>query len=438
MAKPVVAIVGRPNVGKSTFFNTIVGKRIAIEEDTPGVTRDRISADAYWLKYDFTLIDTGGLDPEAPDKMTKQIRRQAEIAMDIADVILFMVDAKDGVLGHDRLVADIIRKTKKPVLLVVNKVDHLKYKDNILEFYELGFEPIGISSVNRLNLGDLLDRVVELFPERTEEDQNSNEIKIAITGRPNVGKSSLLNQLIGEERVIVSDIAGTTRDAIDVLVTRNGKNYRYIDTAGIRKKKKVVDDIEHYSVLRAFSAIERSDVVILMVDAAQGFAEQDKKIIGHAHNEGKSIIVLLNKWDLIEKDNHTYSEYKKTFYNEFGFLKYAMFEAISVLENQRVSKILELVDTAYENRNRRITTGALNDVISEAVLRNVTPNDKGNRLNVFYMTQIDVAPPKFLLFINSKKYLHFSYVRYLENVIRSRYDFSGTPIIIDVKERKSK
>lgn len=433
---PVVAIVGRPNVGKSTFFNKLVGSRISIEEDMPGVTRDRVYGTAQWLDKSFTVIDTGGLDPKSDDVLLSEIRNQAQTAIDLADVIVFMVDGKTGITPDDREIGLALRMTQKPVLLVVNKIDNFKDEGLIYDFYELGFQTIGISSVNILNFGDLLDEIIDLLPEEKEEKEDLDTISIAIVGRPNVGKSSLVNLLLGEERVIVSDIPGTTREAIETGFTKDGKNFILTDTAGIRRKKRINENVEHYSVLRSLNAIENSDVTILMVDASQGFAEQDKRIIGFAHEAGKAILVLVNKWDLVEKDNKSYRKWKNDFYLEFPFLRYALIELISVTEKERVGRIIPMVVRAYENANRRITTGQLNELLSEVVLLHPMPQDKGKSLKIYYATQSQAAPPTFILFVNEERLMHFSYLRYLENRIRESFDFEGTPIKFVLKEKR--
>lgn len=436
MSKPVVAIVGRPNVGKSTFFNKVIGRRMSIEQDEPGVTRDRVYADAHWLNRHFTLIDTGGLDPSSDDVLLSQMREQTKLAIEMADVILFMINGKEGLTHTDEEIAQLLRQSKKPVLLVVNKIDNFEQSRDIFDYYELGFRPIAISSINSLNLGDLLDEVLELFPAHTEEYKEENVISVSIVGKPNVGKSSLVNKLLGENRVIVSPIAGTTREAIDTELKLGDITYRFIDTAGIRRKKVILDQsIERYSVLRSFHAVDRSDIVILMVDAAEGYTEQDKKIIGYAHEAGKGILVLVNKWDLIEKDNKTYKKWKDEFYHEFPFLKYAFVEMISVLDNARVSNIIPILKTIHANRHRRITTGQLNDLIHEIVLMHALPQDKGRSLKIYYATQSEVAPPTFVLFINNEDLMHFSYLRYIENRFREAYDFSGTPIVFVLKQK---
>lgn len=436
MAKPVVAIVGRPNVGKSTFFNKMIGSRISIEEDIPGVTRDRVYGNARWLNRSFTLIDTGGLDPRSEDLLLSQIRNQAEVAMELADALLFMVDGKTGLTRDDEEIAQLLRRTKKPVLLVVNKIDNFKDEDVIYEFYSLGFPVIAVSSVNSLNFGDLLDELLSYLPEEDFKEEEKESIHVSIVGRPNVGKSSLVNALLGEERVIVSNIAGTTREAIDTEFDRDGKHYILTDTAGIRRKKKINESVEHYSVLRSFHAIDRSDVTLLMIDASQGFTEQDKRIIGYAHEAGKGIMVLVNKWDLIEKDDKSYGKWKAEFLRQFPFLRYALIEMISVTKKERLQRILPAVDQIYENARRRIPTGRLNEVINEVILLHPLPQDKGKSLKIYYATQSQVAPPTFVLFINEEKLMHFSYLRYLENRIRENFDFQGTPIKFVLNEKR--
>lgn len=437
MGKPIVAIVGRPNVGKSTLFNKIAGKRIAIVEDTPGVTRDRVYAEAEWLKYNFTIIDTGGIEPESDDIILSQMRRQAQIAIETATVIMFVVDGKEGLTGADAEVAQMLRKSKKPVVLVVNKIDSLKDEDNAFEFYNLGIgEPITISSSQGLGLGDLLDRIVEHFPEETDKDEEEDYIKIAIVGKPNVGKSSLINKLLGEERVIVSDIPGTTRDAIDsVLETEEGK-FILIDTAGLRRKSKVKEEIERYSVIRTLAAVDKANVCILMIDATEGVSDQDEKIIGYAHEQGKAIMVIVNKWDLVEKDDKTMNEFKKTLQYNLNFISYASYLFISAKTGQRVHKVLEMAKACYENYSKRISTGILNEVINKAVLMKEPPIVGLKRLRIFYVTQAESKPPMFIFFINDYQALHFSYERYLENQLRQNFDFSGTGIKMVFRERK--
>lgn len=438
MSKPLVAVVGRPNVGKSTFFNRVVGKRVAIVEDTPGVTRDRIYAEAEWQNIHFALIDTGGIEPASAEIIPAQMRAQAEIAMDTADVILFMTDGKAGLTSDDREVANMLRRTGKPVVLVVNKVDTAALPEDFYDFYELGMgEPMAISSANMLGIGDVLDAIVSSFPQgaETEEDES---IKIAVIGKPNVGKSSLVNALTGENRVIVSNIAGTTRDSIDTPIEIDGEKYTLIDTAGIRRKSKVNENIEKYSVIRAVAAIERCDVCLLMIDAAEGITEQDKKIAGVAHEAGKGIIVVVNKWDSIEKNSHTLNRFKKNIENEMTFMSYAPSVFISVLENQRVKNVIDMAKAVAENRAMRVPTGQLNSLISDAVLMKQPPSDKGKRLKIYYAAQVGVKPPLFSFKINSRPLMHFSYARYLENKIREAYGFDGTSIKFVFREKGEK
>ncbi|GLC32831.1 ribosome biogenesis GTPase Der [Clostridium omnivorum] len=438
MAKPLVAIVGRPNVGKSTLFNKIAGKRIAIVEDTPGVTRDRIYADAEWLRYNFTLIDTGGIEPESEDVIISQMRRQAQLAMEMANVIVFIVDGKEGLTAADAEVAQMLRKSKKPVVLVVNKVDNLKEEDNAYEFYNLGIgDPITISASQGLGLGDMLDRVVEHFPEDSENEEEEEVISIAIVGKPNVGKSSLINKLLGEDRVIVSDVPGTTRDAIDSYLETDIGKFTLIDTAGLRRKSKVKEEIERYSVIRTLAAVDRANVCILMVDAAEGVTDQDEKIIGYAHEQGKAIMVIVNKWDLIEKDDKTMDTYKKELQYKLSFMSYAPYLFISAKTGQRVHKVLELAKECYDSYSKRISTGLLNDVINKAVLMKEPPIVGLNRLKIFYATQVSSRPPVFIFFVNDPNTLHFSYERYLENQLRENFDFKGTGIKMIFRERKS-
>ncbi|NLK93780.1 MAG: ribosome biogenesis GTPase Der [Clostridiales bacterium] len=439
MAKPIVAMVGRPNVGKSTLFNKIAGKRISIVEDTPGVTRDRVYAEAEWLQYNFTMIDTGGIEPERDDIIVKQMRRQANIAIETADVIVFIVDGKEGVTSADEEVANMLRKSKKPVVLVVNKIDSLKEEDNAWEFYNLGIgDPITISAAQGLGLGDMLDKVVGYFDSALLEEEEDEYIRIAMVGKPNVGKSSLINKLLGEERVIVSNIPGTTRDAIDsTLETENGK-FILIDTAGLRRKSKVKEEIERYSVIRTLTAIERSDVTILVIDATEGVTEQDEKIIGYAHEMRKAIMVVVNKWDLIEKDDKTLDNFKKDIQSNLKFLSYAEYLFISALTGQRTHKVLELAKKCYDNYNKRVSTGVLNDVISKAILMKEPPIVSLKRLKIYYATQVATKPPKFVFFVNDVSAKHFSYERYLENQLRESFDFKGTGIEIEYRERKDK
>lgn len=437
--KQVVAIVGRPNVGKSTLFNKLVGKDLSIVKDTPGVTRDRIYADVEWLDRTFTLVDTGGIEPNTNDLMLAHMRNQAEIAIETADVIIFVVDVKTGLVDSDGKVADMLRKANKPVILAVNKVDNpLKQQIDVYEFYNLGLgEPIAISSVNQTGIGDLLDEVVSHFKHIAEEDLDEDTPKIAIIGKPNVGKSSIINKLLGEERVIVSDIAGTTRDAIDTRIRRNGKEYIMIDTAGIRRKSRIKEDIEYYSIVRTVSAVSRADVVILVIDAKEGITEQDAKIAGIAHERGKGIIVAVNKWDLVEKDGKTMNEYKKKLREVLSYMPYAEFIFISALTGQRLNKIFELVDVVIEYHSLRIATGVLNEILAEAIAMQQPPSDKGRRLKIFYITEVSVKPPTFILFVNSKKLMHYSYTRYIENKIREAFGFIGTPLRFIIRERKA-
>jgi GTP-binding protein len=438
MSKPILAIVGRPNVGKSTLFNKIAGRRISIVEDYPGVTRDRVYAEGEWLNRKFTMIDTGGLEPESKDIIVSQMKKQAEIAIELADVILFLVDAKDGITTADEEIAQLLRKAKKQVLLVVNKSDKPVLPDSFYDFYTLGLgEPIAISSVNALNLGDLLDEVLKLFPEEEETTDEEEMIKVAIIGKPNVGKSSLLNKIFGEERVIVSPIAGTTRESIDTEIEIKGKHYRFIDTAGIRKKKKIDENVEKYSVLRSFTSIEHSDICLLLIDATEGVTEQDKRIAGYAHEEGKGIIIVVNKWDTIEKDNSTFNSYTKEIKNELAFLNYAEVVFISALTGQRVDQIIKMIDYVHQNQTFRISTGLLNDIVNEAIMLNQPPSDKGKRLKIYYVTQVGVKPPKFIVFVNSSDLAHFSYMRYLENKLRENFNFEGTPIVLSIREKRS-
>ena len=439
MRKPIVALVGRPNVGKSTLFNKIAGQRISIVQDTPGVTRDRVYADAEWLNYNFTMIDTGGIEPERDDIIVKQMRRQAQIAIETADVIIFLVDGKEGITSADEDVANMLRKSKKPVVLAVNKIDSLKEEDNAWEFYNLGIgDPITISASQGLALGDMLDRVVSYFDPVSEEEQEDEYIRIAMVGKPNVGKSSLINKLLGEERVIVSNVPGTTRDAIDSYLENDLGKFILIDTAGIRRKNKVKEEIEKYSVIRTLTSIERADVCILMIDATEGITEQDEKIIGFAHEKRKAIMVIVNKWDLVEKDDKTMNKFKSDLQNNLKFLGYAEYLFISALTGQRVHKVLEMAKKCYDNYSKRIPTGVLNDVISKAVLMKEPPVVALKRLKIFYATQVAVKPPKFVFFVNDIQARHFSYERYLENQIRDSFDFKGTGIEIEYRERKDK
>ena len=438
MSKPIVAVVGRPNVGKSTFFNKVVGERIAIVADTPGVTRDRIYAEAEWCGVSFALIDTGGIEPDSKDIILSQMREQAEVAMAAADVILFMVDGKEGLTAADREVAMMLMKTGKNVILAVNKVDKAQLPDDFYDFYELGLgEPIAISSANMLGLGDLLDRIVENFPEGAGVE-DEDVVKIAVIGKPNVGKSSLINEFLGEKRVIVSPIAGTTRDSIDTPFERDGEKYVLIDTAGIRRKSKVNEDIERYSVIRAIAAIERCDVCLLMIDAGEGITEQDKKIAGVAHEAGKGIVVVVNKWDTIEKETNTMRNFRKDIAAELTFMSYAPSVFISVLEHQRVWEVLKAAKAVAENRAMRVSTGQLNSLIVDATMMKQPPADKGKRLKIYYATQIGIKPPLFSFKINDRDLMHFSYARYLENKIREGFGFEGTSIKFVFREKGDK
>ena len=440
MEKAILAIVGRPNVGKSTLFNTLAGEKISIVEDHPGVTRDRIYADVTWLNHSFSMIDTGGIEMDSKDKMLKHMREQADIAIDTADVILFLVDVRQGLVDADFKVADMLRKSGKPVILVVNKVDNFeKYMPDVYEFYNLGIgDPHPISAASKLGIGDMLDAVLELFDLEKIEEEEDDRPKIAIVGKPNAGKSSLINNLLGENRVIVSDVAGTTRDAIDTEIVYNGTEYVFIDTAGLRRKSKIKENIERYSIIRTVAAIERSDVVILMIDATEGVSEQDAKIAGIAHDRGRGLIIAVNKWDAIEKDNHTVKEYTKKVRDILSFVPYAEIIFISALTGQRTKKIFDMLETVIENHAMRIQTGVLNEILMEAVALQQPPSDKGKRLKLFYMTQVSTKPPTFVLFVNKKELMHFSYQRYIENRIRDTFGFMGTPIRIFIRERKEK
>lgn len=436
MDKPIVAIVGRPNVGKSTFFNQIVGKRISIVDDQPGVTRDRIYADAEWLNRKFTLVDTGGLDPESDDELLAHIRRQVEIAIDTADVIIFLVDGQVGVTPADQQIANLLRRTKKPVVLAVNKIDNREDESMVLDFFSLGLgEPIGISATHKRGIGDLLDRVVKHLPDKEVKEEEDQVIKIAVVGRPNVGKSSLVNRILGEERVIVSDIPGTTRDAIDTPFEMDGREYVIIDTAGIRRKSRINEALERYSVLRALAAIRRCDVALIMLDATQPVAEQDAKIAGLVHEEGKASVIVVNKWDLVEKDTYTMEEYKNRILQKLGFIAYAPMVFISARTGQRVNRVLELVDEVYSRYTMRVSTGVLNDCVSDAVAVAAPPSEKGRMLKIYYVTQVSVKPPTFVLFVNDPELMHDSYQRYLENYLRKTFGLTGTPIRLLVRQR---
>jgi GTP-binding protein len=437
MKKPLVAIVGRPNVGKSTLFNRLIGRRVAIVEDTPGVTRDRIYQDAEWLNYAFTLIDTGGIEPASEDIIASQMRRQAELAIETADVIIFLVDGREGMTSADMDVAEMLRRSSKPVVLAVNKIDAPKFEEAMYEFYSLGLgDPYTISSAQGLGLGDLLDAVVKDFPKDLEQ-VDTERVNIAVVGKPNVGKSSLVNAMLGEERTIVSDIPGTTRDSIDSNFERNGREYTIVDTAGIRRKRSVEDEtIERYSVIRSLSAIRRADVVLIVCDANEGLSEQDVRIAGYAHEEGKASVLIVNKWDLIEKDTHTMNAFQKSLGADLAFMSYVPMLFISAKSGQRVNKVLELVDNVFEQARRRIPTGQLNDVVSEAVMMNDPPSDKGKILKIYYATQVSVQPPTFVIFVNDTEIVHFSYERYLENYFRKSFGFEGTPIRLLFRSKK--
>ncbi len=437
MAKPVVAIVGRPNVGKSTFFNYICGKRISIVEDTPGVTRDRIYAEAEWRSRKFTLIDTGGIEPYAEDKILQQMRRQAEVAVEMADVIIFMVDGKEGMTASDKEIATMLRKANKPVILVANKVDNIgEPPPEIYEFYNLGMgDVVSVSSIHGLGMGDLLDLIYEHFPSGDMDEYDDDVIKVAVIGKPNSGKSSLVNRLIGEDRVIVSDIPGTTRDAVDTYLELGEDKFVLIDTAGIRRQSKITENIERYSTIRSWSAIERSDVCVIMIDAKDGVTEQDTKIAGYAHEQGKASVIVINKWDLVEKDTGTLEEYRKQVMEKLSFMQYAPVLFISVKTGQRVHKLLELVKFVFGQASLRISTGMLNDLLNEATAMVQPPSDKGKRLKLYYGTQSAVRPPTFVIFVNSIELFHYSYERYIENQLRKSYGFEGTPIRFIHRER---
>ena len=440
MSKPIVAIVGRPNVGKSTLFNALAGQKISIVKDTPGVTRDRIYADIDWLNYNFTMIDTGGIEPDSSDIILAQMREQAQIAIDTADVIIFMTDVKQGLIDADAKVADMLRRSQKPVVLVVNKVDNFnKMMADVYEFYNLGIgDPVPISASQRSGIGDMLDKVVEHFKSLDLEEDEDDRPKVAIVGKPKVGKSSIINKLTGESRVIVSNIAGTTRDAIDTDVKWNGKEYVFIDTAGIRRKSKVKEDIERYSVIRTVTAVERADVVVIVIDATEGVTEQDAKIAGIAHENGKGIIIAVNKWDAIEKNDKTVYEYTNKVRQILSFMQYAEIMFISAKTGQRLPKLFDMIDMVIENHTMRIETGVVNEIMAEAVAMQQPPSDKGKRLRLYYITQVSVKPPTFVIFVNDKELMHFSYTRYIENRIREAFGFRGTPLRFIIRERKEK
>lgn len=438
--KPIVAVVGRPNVGKSTLFNVLAGEMISIVKDTPGVTRDRIYADGTWLDKNFTLIDTGGIEPDSRDIILAQMREQAEIAIATADVIIFIVDVRQGMTDSDSKVADMLRKSRKPVVLAVNKVDSFaKFGNDVYEFYNLGIgDPIPISATSRLGLGELLDAVIVHFPEQDGEEEDDDRPRIAIVGKPNVGKSSIINKLLGENRVIVSDVAGTTRDAVDTEIVHNGTEYVFIDTAGLRRKSKIKEELERYSIIRTVTAVERADVVLVVIDASEGVTEQDAKIAGIAHDRGKGIIVVVNKWDAIEKNDKTIYEYTNKIKTILSFIPYAEYVFVSAQTGQRLNKLYDMIDMVRENQTMRIQTGVLNEIMTEAVALQQPPSDKGKRLKLYYMTQVAVKPPTFVVFVNDKELMHFSYTRYLENRIRDAFGFRGTALKFIIRERKGK
>ena len=440
MSKPVVAIVGRPNVGKPTMFNVLAGEMISIVKDTPGVTRDRIYADVSWLDKEFTLIDTGGIEPDSRDVILSQMREQAQIAIDTADVIIFITDVRQGLQDADSKVADMLRRSGKPVILAVNKVDNFeKFMPDVYEFYNLGIgDPIPVSASSRLGLGDLLDAVCALFPEHSGESEEDDRPRIAIVGKPNVGKSSIINRLLGQNRVIVSDIAGTTRDAIDTEIVHDGREYIFIDTAGLRRKNKIKEELERYSIIRTVTAVERADVVLMVIDAAEGVTEQDAKIAGIAHDRGKGVIIVVNKWDAIEKNDRTMREYEARIRQVLSFMPYAEIMYVSAVTGQRLNKLYDMIDMVIANQTLRIATGVLNEIMTEAVAMQQPPSDKGKRLKLYYITQVSVKPPTFVIFVNDKELMHFSYTRYLENKIREAFGFRGTSLRFFIRERKEK
>ena len=440
MSKPIVAIVGRPNVGKSTLFNALAGEKISIVKDTPGVTRDRIYADVSWLDYNFTLIDTGGIEPESDDIILKSMREQAEIAIETADVSRFMADVRRGLGDDDNKVADMLRKSHKPIVLVVNKVDSFeKYMNDVYEFYNLGLgDPQPVSGASRLGIGDMLDEVVKYFPESAKDETEDERPRIAIIGKPNVGKSSIINKLLGEDRDIVSDIAGTTRDAIDTQIVRNGTEYVFIDTAGLRRKSKIKEDIERYSIIRTVAAVERCNVAVLVIDAVEGITDQDTKIAGIAHERGKGMIIVVNKWDAIEKNDKTMNKFAEEVRNKLSYMPYAELLFVSAKTGQRLPKLFETIDAVIENHSLRVSTVVLNEIMAEAVAMQQPPSDKGKRLKLFYITEVSVKPPTFVIFVNDKELMHFSYTRYIENRIREAIGFKGTPLRFIIRERKEK
>ena len=440
MSRPVVAIVGRPNVGKSTLFNTLAGDRISIVQDTPGVTRDRIYADVTWLNYNFTIVDTGGIEPESDDIILKSMREQAEIAIATADVILFLTDVRQGLVDADGKVADMLRRSKKPIVLAVNKVDSFeKFMPDVYEFYNLGLgDPQPISAASQLGLGDMLDEVVKHFGENALQEEEDERPRIAIIGKPNVGKSSIINKLLGEDRVIVSNIAGTTRDAIDTTIKRNGTEYVFIDTAGLRRKNKIKEEIERYSIIRTVAAVERCNVAVLVIDATEGITDQDAKIAGIAHERGKGMIIAVNKWDAVEKNDKTMNKFTTEIREKLSYMPYAELLFISAETGQRLPKLFDMIDAVIENHSLRIATGVLNEIMAEAVALNQPPSDKGKRLRLYYITQVSVKPPTFVIFVNDKELMHFSYTRYIENKIREAFGFRGTPLKFIIRERKEK
>lgn len=440
MSRPVVAIVGRPNVGKSTLFNALAGDKISIVQDTPGVTRDRIYADVTWLNYNFTIVDTGGIEPESNDVILRQMREQAEIAIATADVIMFITDVRQGLVDADSKVADMLRRSGKPIVLVVNKVDSFeKFMPDVYEFYNLGLgDPMPVSAASQLGIGDMLDEVAKHFNENAMDETEDERPRIAIIGKPNVGKSSIINKLLGEERVIVSDIAGTTRDAIDTTIKRNGTEYVFIDTAGLRRKNKIKEEIERYSIIRTVSAVERCNVAVLVIDATEGITDQDIKIAGIAHERGKGMIIVVNKWDAIEKDDKTMNKFTQDIRQKLSYMPYAELLFVSAETGQRLPKLFETIDAVIENHSLRIATGVLNEIMAEAVALNQPPSDKGKRLRLYYITQVSVKPPTFVIFVNDKELMHFSYTRYIENKIREAFGFRGTPLKFIIRERKEK
>ncbi len=439
-SKPIVAVVGRPNVGKSTLFNVLAGENISIVKDTPGITRDRIYADVNWLDMSFTLIDTGGIEPDSNDIILSQMRRQAEIAMETADVIIFLVDVRQGLVDADSKVADMLRRSRKPVVLVVNKVDSFeKYMADVYEFYNLGIgDPYPISAVNRLGIGDMLEVVTSYFDKSEIEEEDDDRTRVAIVGKPNAGKSSIINKLLGEDRLIVSDIAGTTRDAVDTEITYHGKEYVFIDTAGLRRKNKIKEDLERYMIVRTVSAVERADVVVMVIDASEGVTEQDAKIAGIAHERGKAVVIAVNKWDAVEKDDKTIYRFTEKVRDTLAYMPYAEMLFISAKTGQRLPKLFETIDMVSENHAMRVSTGVLNEIMSEAVAMQQPPSDKGKRLRLYYITQVSVKPPTFVIFVNDKELMHFSYTRYIENQIRETFGFKGTPLRFIIRERKEK